>query len=383
MSGRMMKRLSKEERAGLWTQWRAGDSMSEIGRSLSRSVKTVFAELSRCGGISPAEWSRSAYALTLAEREEISRGLAQGESQRLIASRLGRCASTISREVKRNGGRERYRAEAAERRAAEESKRPKTCKLAENDELRSMVARLLSCRWSPQQIAGWLKREWGEDEAQRVSHETIYRSLYLQARGVLKQELIKHLRSGRVLRHSVHGDKGGHKRGRLAEAVSIRERPAEADDRAVPGHWEGDLISGTGNSHIATLVERSTRFTMLAKVEGKDATTVAKALVRQMKRLPMALRKTLTWDRGLEMAKHREVEIAAKLQIYFCDPYSPWQRGTNENTNGLLRQYFPKGTNLSVHSQAYLDKVAKELNERPRKTLAYMTPIEKLHELLP
>ena len=383
MSWKTMKRLSKEERAALWKRWRDGDSMSEIGRTLSRSVKTVFAELKKRGGINPRERTRSVHALTLAEREEISRGLAQGESQRSIASRLGRSPSTISREVSRNGGEGRYRAEGAERRAAREAKRPKGCKLAENDELRGTVARQLSRQWSPQQIAGWLKRERGEDEAQRVSHETIYKSLFLQARGVLKQELIKHLRSGRALRHSVHGDKGGHKRGRLADAVSIRERPAEADDRAVPGHWEGDLISGTGNTHIATLVERSTRFTLLAKVEGKDATTVAKALVRQMKGLPLTLRRTLTWDRGLELAKHREIEIATKLQIYFCDPYSPWQRGTNENTNGLLRQYFPKGTNLSVHSQAYLDKVAKLLNERPRQTLAFMTPVEKLHELLP
>jgi IS30 family transposase len=382
MSWKTMERFSAEDRAKLWHDWRVGDSMTEIARALGRAVQTVYTELHSHGGISPRPWQRSARALTLAEREEISLGLAEGESQRSIAERLGRSASTINREIRRNGGVDTYRAEAAERRAAREAKRPKTCKLSENKALAATVARLLSKRWSPKQIAGWLKRKWGANEAHRVSHETIYRSLYLQARGVLKQELIKHLRSGRTLRHSVHGDKGGHRRGRLADAVSISERPPEADDRAVPGHWEGDLISGTGNSHIATLVERSTRFTLLAKVEGKDATTVAKALVRQMKRMPASLRRTLTWDRGLELAKHREIEIAAQLQIYFCDPYSPWQRGTNENTNGLLRQYFPKGTNLSVHSQAYLNKVARELNGRPRETLAFMTPAEKLQELL-
>lgn len=382
MAWSTMKRFTKEERAALWTRWRLGESMSEIGRTLGRHVGTVFTELQKHGGISPPERKRSAQALTLLEREEISRGLVQGESQRSIARRLERSPSTISREVSLNGGPVRYRAAAAERRAERESKRPKACKLAENEELKMAVARLLAQSWSPEQIAGWLKRHRGEDGSQRVSHETIYRSLFVQTRGVLKQELMKNLRSGRVLRHSIHGDKGGHRRGRLADAVPIRERPAEADDRAVPGHWEGDLISGTGNTHIATLVERSTRFTLLAKVEGKDATTVSKALVKQMKRLPATLRRTLTWDRGLELAKHREIEIATSLKIYFCDPYSPWQRGTNENTNGLLRQYFPKGTNLSVHSQSHLDKVAKLLNERPRQTLAFMTPVEKLHELL-
>lgn len=382
MAWSTMKRFTNEERAELWLRWRLGESMSEIGRTLGRQVGSVYTELKQHGGISPRERKRSEKALTLADREEISRSLAQGLSQRSIACNLGRPPSTISREISRNGGCARYRAESAERRAARQAKRPKACKLSTNEALCKTVAELLSWGWSPEQIAGWLRRHRGEDEAQRVSHETIYRSLFLQTRGVLKQELIKYLRSGRMLRHSVHGDKGGHKRGRLADAVSVRERPAEADDRAVPGHWEGDLISGTGNTHIATLVERSTRFTLLAKVEGKDATTVSKALVRQIKRLPAALRRTLTWDRGLELAKHREITIATEMKIYFCDPYSPWQRGSNENTNGLLRQYFPKGTNLSVHSQSHLNKIAKLLNERPRETLGFMTPVEKMHELL-
>ena len=381
MSWSTMKRFTKEERAELWLRWRIGESMTEIARALERHVGSVFTELHKHGGIGPQASKRSERALSVAEREEISRGLVQGLSLRAIAESLSRAPSTVSREVARNGGRQGYRAESAERRAVQQGKRPKVCKLAANASLRRTVARQLSKGWSPEQIAGWLRVQ-GKDEAERVSHETIYRSLFLQARGVLKQELTKHLRRGRVLRHSIHGDKGGHQRGRLAEAVSIRERPAEASDRAVPGNWEGDLISGSGNTHIATLVERSTRFTMLVKVEGKDATSVSKALVRKMKRLPAELRRSLTWDRGLELAKHREIEMATDLKVYFCDPYSPWQRGSNENTNGLLRQYFPKGTNLSVHSQADLNKVAKLLNERPRKTLGFRTPAEKLAGLL-
>jgi IS30 family transposase len=315
--------------------------------------------------------------LGLAEREEISRGLARGASLRSIAADLGRAASTVSRELRRNGGRERYRAATSDRRAWDRALRPKPCKLAMREPLRRIVAGKLAQNWSPEQIAGWLRRTYPDDEAYRVSHETIYRSLFVQARGVLKKELQAHLRSQRAIRRSRHATAKGDQRGRIVDAVSIRERPASVEDRAVPGHWEGDLLCGSANSHIVTLVERHSRYVMLAKVANRDSRSVVSALIEQAHSLPEELWKTLTWDRGKEMAEHRRFTMATDVAVYFCDPQSPWQRGSNENTNRLLRQYFPKGTDLSVHSQERLNEVAREMNQRPRKTLDYETPAER------
>jgi len=315
----------------------------------------------------------------LEEREEISRGLAGDESLRIIASRIGRSPSTVSREIERNGGRSRYRATKADNRAWQRACRPKPCALARKGRLRLTVARKLAREWSPEQIAGWLKRTYPDDATMHVSHETIYKSLFVQSRGVLRKELMKHLRTKRAFRHAKGYSTRGQVRGRIIDGISISERPPEVDDRAVPGHWEGDLISGSGNTHIATLVERQTRFTMLVKVNGKDTGAVVGAISRQVRRLPGELRGSLTWDRGMEMAGHKALTTATDLEVYFCDPQCPWQRGTNENTNKLLRQYLPKKTDLSVHSQADLNRIAKKLNQRPRKTLNYMTPAEKLH----
>jgi IS30 family transposase len=308
------------------------------------------------------------------DREEITRGLAAGDSLRAIASRLGRSPSTVSREVSRNGGRERYRSGDSDDAAWERAQRRKACLLAQRPRLRSEVAQKLSEDWSPQQISGWLREEFADDARMQVSHETIYRSLFVQARGVLKKELVHHLRSGRLFRRSRHATTKGQGRGTIKDAVSIRERPAEAEDRAVPGHWEGDLLAGSGNTHIATLVERKSRFTILVKVDSKDTQTVVKALKRRVRTLPRQLKRTLTWDRGLEMASHKDFTVATNVKVYFCDPQSPWQRGTNENTNRLLRQYFPKGTDLSAFTQAQLDLVARRLNGRPRQTLGFKTP---------
>ena len=321
---------------------------------------------------------RSRLALTLAEREEISRGIAANLSVREIASTIGKAASTVSRELNRHGGRGHYRAADADGRAWKQARRPKTCKLAINDRLRRFVASKLSLDWSPEQISGGLKLRFPEDDVMRLSHETIYRSLFIQARGVLKKELMAHLRIRRMMRRSKLATTEGQPRGQIIDAVSIRERPAEVEDRAVPGHWEGDLITGSNNTHIATLVERQSRFTMLVKIKGKDTASVVSALSRQVRKLPIELRQSLTWDRGSELAHHKLFTVATEVQVYFCDPQSPWQRGTNENTNGLLRQYFPKGTNLSGYSQSDLNKVARRLNERPRKTLGFHTPADKL-----
>jgi IS30 family transposase len=317
--------------------------------------------------------------LTLLEREEISRGIVAERSIRSIARLLGRSASTVSREVRRNGGYGRYRAAAADRQAWARARRPKRCKLAKVAWLRQAVARQLRLNWSPEQIAGWLKRAHPGQEAYQVSHETIYRSLFVQSRGVLKKELQQHLRSKRTVRRSRHATGKGDGHGQIKDIVSISDRPASVEDRAVPGHWEGDLLSGSRNSHIATLVERHTRYVMLAKVANKETQTVVSALIKQAKKLPTELSKSLTWDRGKELADHRRFSLATDIDVYFCDPRSPWQRGSNENTNGLLRQYFPKGTDLSVHSQAHLNKVARQLNERPRKTLEFETPAERFN----
>jgi IS30 family transposase len=317
--------------------------------------------------------------LTLSEREEISRGIAGGLSLRAIASQLKRSPSTISREISRNGGLKDYRASQADKAAWDRAHRPKHCKLAGSPILRRIVARKLRSNWSPEQIAGWLKRAHPGNESHQVSHETIYRSLFIQARGVLKKELLQYLRTKRTLRRPKHASLKGKGLGQITNAVSIRERPASVEDRAVPGHWEGDLIAGSNNSYIATLVERHTRYVMLAKVSGKDTESVINALVKQARSLPKELYRSLTWDRGSEMADHQRFTLATDIDVYFCDPQSPWQRGSNENTNRLLRQYFPKGTDLSVHSQAKLSAVARQLNERPRKTLEYETPAERFN----
>ena len=370
--------LSAEQKADIWRRWKAGESLHEIGRAFSKDHGSIVFLLSQHGGIAPATHHRSQRTMTLAEREDISRGIACGLSIREIARGLRRAASTVSREVARHGGRPHYRASEADQQAWKSAQRPKTCLLARHRKLRLIVASKLILDWSPQQVSGWLKRRYSSNESMRVSHETIYRSLFIQARGVLKKELVQHLRSRRQIRRSVHAKAAGQSRGQIVDAISISERPAEIEDRAIPGHWEGDLLSGSGNSHIATLVERHSRFTILVKVASKDTATVVAALTRQVRKLPASLRRSLTWDRGLEMAKHKSFTVATKVNVYFCDPQSPWQRGTNENTNGLLRQYFPRKTDLSGYSQADLDKVALRLNQRPRKTLDFETPASKL-----
>jgi len=338
--------------------------------------------LSAAGGIAPTLGRRSLRALSLAQREEISRGLSKGASLRDIAARIDRAPSTVSREVRRNGGRRWYRASKAEAQALRRSRRPKSYKLEHHHRLRRFVAGKLLLQWSPEQISGWLRRRFADDERMNISHETIYRSLFIQARGVLKKELQQHLRSRRVMRRSRKANASGQQRGQIVDAISIRDRPASVEDRAVPDHWEGDLIAGRGNSHIATLVERKSRFTMLVKVDGKDTATVVAALSKQIKKLPAELRRSLTWDRGTELAQHKTLSVATNLKVYFCDPQSPWQRGTNENTNRLLRQYFPKGTSLSSFSQADLNVVARRLNERPRKTLGFRSPADTFQRAL-
>lgn len=361
----------------IWDRWQRGESMSSIGRGFDRDSSSIYPLLSRTGGIRPPERRRSRLALTLAEREEISRGLTAGASMRSIARGLRRSPSTISREVGRNGGSGRYRAAISDGAALDRSRRPQLCKLARNRSLCQTVAGKLQSHWSPQQIAGWLKREYPGEGHNQVSHETIYKSLYVQARGVLKKELLAHLRAKRTIRRSRHASLKRDGLGQIKDAVSISERPASVEDRAVPGHWEGDLIAGSNGSYIATLVERHTRYVMLAKVANKDTSSVVSALIKQSRKLPSELYKSLTWDRGKELADHKRFKLATNADVYFCDPHSPWQRGSNENTNRLLRQYFPKGTDLSVHSQAKLNAVARQLNERPRKTLSYETPAER------
>lgn len=351
--------------------------MSSIGRGFERESSSIYPLLSRTGGIRPPVRKRSRLALTLMDREEISRGLKGGQSLRSIAGHLKRAPSTISREVKRNGGIKSYRATLSDQAAWDRALRPKLCKLACNQPLCRTISRKLQFKWSPQQIAGWLKRKHLGEEHNHVSHETIYRSLFVQARGVLKKELLTHLRAKRAIRRSRHASLKRDGLGQIKGAVSISDRPASVEDRAVPGHWEGDLIAGSKNSFIATLVERHSRYVMLMKVQNKDTESVVAALIKQSKKLPQELYKSLTWDRGKELAGHQRFTTATDIDVYFCDPHSPWQRGTNENTNRLLRQYFPKGTDLSQHSQAKLNAVARQLNERPRKTLAYETPAER------
>ena len=371
-------KLSAAQRADMWSRWKAGQSLNAIGRALGKQHNVIRFLLARHGGIAPATRRRSQRALTLAEREDISRGIASGESIRGIAKAVKRAVSTVSREVARHGGRPLYRASEADRQAWESTLRPKPCLLATHSKLQEIVASKLIEDWSPEQISGWLKQSYPDDESLRVSHETIYRTLFLQARGTLKQELVRHLRSQRRIRRSRHASIHGHSQGKIIDAISIRERPAEVEDRAIPGHWEGDLLRGTRNSHVATLVERHSRFCMLVKVSGKETATVVAALSRHVRKPPATLRRSLTWDRGLEMAQHKSFTMATQVQVYFCDPQSPWQRGSNENTNGLLRQYLPKKEDLSCYSQSELDEIALRLNQRPRKTLGFQTPADKL-----
>src|SRR6202158_1287482 len=371
---------TESQRALMWERWQKGESLQQIAQLFDRNHSSIQPILAATGGIRPAPRRRSRLALTLAEREEISRAVVAGHSLRSIAAQLGRAPSTLSREIKRNGGQECYRASQADQSAWDRGRRPKTGKLAANRALARLVAGKLQLQWSPEQIAGWLKRTYPDDTSRQVSHETIYRSLFIQARGALKKELVEHLRRTRVMRRSRHHTMKTDNHGRLTDTVSISERPASVEDRAVPGHWEGDLLFGSKNSQIATLVERQTRYVMLVKVVGKDTQTVINALIKHARKLPEELYKSLTWDRGKEMAERQRFTLATDIQVYFCDPQNPWQRGTNENTNGLLRQYLPKGTDLSGYSQAKLNAVARQLNKRQRKTLNFETPAEQFHQ---
>jgi IS30 family transposase len=371
--------FTEAEKAEVWDRWERGETQNAIGRVFGKGSASIYCQLAHTGGIRPRQRRRSKLALTLVEREEISRGIAAAESIRTIAESLRRSPSTVSREIHRNGGYDDYRASQADKLAWDRARRPKRCQLARYPRLRRAVARKLKRNWSPEQISGWLKRAYRKDETYQVSHETIYRSLFVQARGVLKKELLAYLRSKRTIRRSRTATMKGHGGGRITNMASIRERPASVEDRAVPGHWEGDLITGSNNSHIATLVERRTRYVMLVKVANRQTDTVVPALIKHARKLPTELYKSLTWDQGKELADHRRFTLATDIDVYFCDPHSPWQRGSNENTNGLLRQYFPKGTDLSVHTQANLNKVARQLNERPRKTLDFETPAERFN----
>jgi IS30 family transposase len=358
----------------LWRRYKDGESILSIAHALGRRDSSIHKVLQRSGGIAPAERYRSARVLSLVEREEVSRGLAAGYTFRAIARTLNRAASTVSQEVSRHGGRELYRAAEADLAAWESARRPKFCLLAQNQDLQRIVAVKLKQDWAPQQIAGWLKDEYPKNPELWVSHETIYRSLFVQARGALKKELIGHLRSKRRIRRSRHATHRGGGRGEIIDAVSIRQRPAEIEDRAIPGHWEGDLVEGSKGTFIATLVERQSRFVIIVKVADKRTENVVAALIKAVRKLPVSLRRSLTWDRGMELANHAQFTVATDVQVYFCDPSSPWQRGSNENTNGLLRQYYPKGADLSAVSQAQLDTVARKLNTRPRETLHWKTP---------
>ena len=370
------------QKAELWERWKSGLSVAAISRALDRRNKTgVLRIVTLHGGIAAGPRRRALAGLRLEEREEISRGIAAGQSIRQIAHGLGRAPSTVSREIRRNDGSQRYRANRADRSAWERALRPKPCRLALHRELRWRVAQKLALQWSPEQISGWLKREFPTDQEMQISHEAIYHSLFVQTRGVLKKELTAHLRTRRQMRlPKRHNAESG--RGHILDMVSIRERPAEAEDRAVPGHWEGDLLTGANDTHIATLIERHSRFTMLVKLPRKDTTTVVAALAKHVRKLPEELRRSLTWDQGKEMHAHKHFTVATNVQVYFCDPRSPWQRGSNENTNGLVRQYFPRGTNFSRISQAYLNAIALRLNQRPRKTLGFKTPADKLQAVL-
>ena len=371
-------RMSANDKTAIWDRWARGESLSAIGRAVDRIPAAVFHVVRARGGMPPPPRWRSARALTGSEREEISRGLATGVSFRQLGVQLGRPTSTVSREVSRHGGRQGYRAAVADAATWTLALRPQRCRLAQRPVLCAHVAEKLAADWSPQQIAGWLQRTYPQDLDMQVSHETIYRSLFVQSRGVLKQELLRHLRRRKTMRRSTSASATTQSRGQIVDAVSIRERPASVEDRAVPGHWEGDLLAGKANSYIATLVERRSRFVMLVRLPGKDTQSVVQALTRRVRTLPTGLMASLTWDRGMELAGHKTFSVATDVRVYFCDPQSPWQRGSNENMNGLLRQYFPVGTDLSTYAQTQLNSIARRLNTRPRKTLGYETPADRL-----
>ncbi len=376
---RVARGYSEAQRAEMWERWGRGESLKAIGRIFGKEGGSVFGQLAPYGGIRPRPRCRSPLALTLAEREEISRGVAAGRSMRSTSRLLGRSASTVSREIGRNGGGSAYRATEAEERAWGRARRPRRCRLSRSPKLRQLVEDQLRRDWSPEQIAGWLKRNYPGDESYRASHETIYRGLYVQPGGALEKGLTRHLPTRRTIRRSRHATRKGHGKGHIAGMVSIRERPIVIEGRAVPGHWEGDLVMGSGGSCFVTLVERHSRYLVIVKVANRKSETVVSALIDQAKKMPTQLYKSLTWDRGLEMADHKRFTLATDIAVYFCDPQSPWQRGSNENTNGLLRRYFPKGTNLSLHSQQDLTQAARRLNERPRKTLGFETPAERFN----
>jgi IS30 family transposase len=361
----------------VWDAWGRGLSIAQISRVLPTRLISARTLISAKGGIRPAPRRRSMRALSAVEREQIGEGLAAGCSLRTIAAHLKRAPSTISREIKRNLGVMRYSGLSADERAWRKARRPKKCLLAERPSLRDLVIQMLLLEWSPQQISGWLRTVYPHDPMMQVSHETIYRSLFIQSRGVLKQQLCAHLRRAQSMRRP-RAARDPTLRSPIPDAVCIRARPAEVQDRAIPGHWEGDLLCGTDSTQIATLVERTSRFVMLVKMANRNPSEVAQALGQHVRVLPAELRRSLTWDRGLEMRKHKDFTLASQMQVYFCDPQSPWQRGTNENTNGLLRQYLPKATNLSSWSQEQLNEIALRLNQRPRKTLNFRIPAELL-----
>jgi IS30 family transposase len=379
MAYRTRLKYTEEMKSYIWDRYQQGDAVKSIGRYFDRPTSSIHRQLAVTGGIRPPRRKRCTRCLSLAEREEISRGLVVGLSIRAIASGLGRAPSTVSREIMRNGGLCDYRATQADQNALDRALRPKACKLALNRPLCQVVELKLRRKWSPEQIAGWLKREHPGDAWNQVSHETIYRSLFIQARGALKKELQDYLRSRRSIRRARTSTLKNDGRGGIPHAVSIRERPASVEDRAVPGHWEGDLIEGSNKSCVATLVERHSRYVMLAKLENKKTETVVNALIKQAHKLPSEVYKSLTWDRGAEMSGHQRFTLETNIEVYFCDPQSPWQRGSNENTNRLLRDYLPKRTDLSLYSQTELDAIARELNERPRKTLDYETPADRFN----
>lgn len=377
------RRFSYEQVRTLWALWNEGHTVAQIQQALGVSFNGVQRVVQAAGGLAPRPRQRAVRALVLRERAVIAEGLAADESVRAIARRLGRAPSTISREIHRNGARtthtRAYHAATADARAWTRAGRPKPRKLATQGRLRRVVAAKLRADWSPRQIAAWLRKTYPTEPLMQLSAETIYRTLYVQAKATLKAELVAHLRHGQSQRRPAPRPRPG---GRITGAVSIAERPPESDDRRVPGHWEGDLLAGRNNSYIATVVERSSRYVLLVKVRGKDTQSVTRALARRIKRLPERLKASLTWDRGTELAAHVQFTVATNVAVYFCDPHSPWQRGTNENTNGLLRQYFPKGMDLSPVTQRQLNAVELRLNTRPRETLGFETPAFILNSFL-
>jgi len=377
----MKRTFTQDERDHVFKLWKKGDGFSDIGRVINAKPGSIFTILREHGGIQPAKRKRSIRHLTIEEREEIRAGLSAKKSIREIAKQLNRAPSTISREIRRNRGRRWYKAIDADRRAWRSSKRPKLCALEANTELRDIVTDKLKLNWSPEQISGWLKVKKSRRKDMQISYETIYKTLYVRSKKVLESALMKHLRRGHKMRHGKgHSRSGDRGTINIVNGVSIHERSKHIDNRRSIGHWEGDLVTGSNNTHIATLVDRKTRYTLILKLAGKDSTSVNNALIDVFNKLPESMKKSLTWDRGMELAKHAAFTQATNIPVYFCDPQCPWQRGTNENTNSLIRQYFPKKTCLKQHSQTILDKVTKQLNERPRKTLKFRTPKEMIEK---